>query len=396
MKSTVGTIVVAAVGGLMLGVVIAIVQARPWKVSVDATGAARSSGKTAAGDTGNASDAGTKSAVVQLDETTFEFGTMARGTTMSHAFTVRNIGGSPLHIEVGSTTCKCTVGDLSTNDIAPQAEAEVRLEWTAKTMPGPFRHGATLLTNDPHQSRVELVVEGLVVESTATMPGELHFGTIGAGETKQAELYLMAFLQDDVQIFSQKVLGAEEAGQIDIQVEPCEPSELPNADARAGLKIVASMHAGHTLGPVQASLSLETNLEKAKKLEIPILANVIGDISIFGPGWIARRGLLKLGTIRSEQGKQVRLNIAIHGKDAGNTQLEIVSVEPTELRASLGKPHTMGKHLVHVPLLVEVPTGTRTMARRGADFGEAAQIVISTTHPKTPQLKLQVEFAVVR
>ncbi len=391
MKSTIGLILAAAVAGVVLGAVLAGVQARPWRTNTRTTDEPQSASSKEQEQTQD-----TKLPLAKFDETTYHFGSMQRGTTLSHAFKVHNVGGGPLHIEVGSTTCKCTVGDLTNNDIPPGSEGEVVLQWTAKTPPGPFRHGAVLLTDDPTQSRIELTVEGAVVESTALSPDKLYFGNVQAGETARAEVYLMAFLQEDVEILSRKFKEENLAEQISVEIKSCEKSELPNPEARAGVKIVATLHAGRTLGPIYGWLSTETNLEQSPKVEIPLLANVIGDISIFGPSWIAKRGLLRLGLFRSDEGKKTRLNIAIRGEHASSTKLKISSVTPKELQAKLGERHKMNDHLVHVPLTVEVPVGTRPLARRGEDFDEIAEIVLSTTHPQTPELKLRVEFAVQR
>ncbi len=389
MKSTIGIVLVALFLGFVAGAVWAALQARPMNVALSSPGF---SGPEAAAQVSQAA----KRPKAQLDETVYEFGSMEQGTSLAHVFVVHNLGDSPLHIEVGSTTCKCTVGGLSTHEVAVGGQGEVTLEWTAKTSPGPFRHGATLLTNDPLQPRIELQVEGTVVESTSVVPSEFYFGKVRAGETRQEELYLLAFLQDEIEIKSHHFSDPEIAQQIDVKFEPSVTSDLPRPAARAGVKIEATLHAGRTLGPIHSWLTVETNLENARKLDIPLVANVIGDMSIFGPGWNAKQGMLRLGQVRSEEGSETRLIIAIRGAHAETTKLTIASVRPTELHARLGPSRKMSAQLVHVPLIVEIPAGTRPMIRRSERFGEAAEIVISTTHPDTAQLKLQVEFAVFK
>jgi uncharacterized protein DUF1573 len=397
MKSTIRIILVSAVVGAAVGAVLAGWQARPWDVSA----VGQQDAEHAAGTTSDSAHPRAK-----IEETVFNFGTMEYGTAMSHAFLVQNLGDGMLQVEVGSTTCKCTVGDLTSNRIAPGAEAEVNLEWEAKSAPGPFRHGATLLTNDPEKSRIELIVEGTVVESTSMEPSQLFFGSVQAGETKQAQIYLMAFLQDKIRIESHHLGDEQMADEIQVKIEPCELDELPNPEARAGVCVSAVLHAGHTLGPIHQWLTIEANFEDSgaggeeikdgmRKFNIPIVANVIGDMSIFGPGLVAKQGLLKMGTIESDQGKISRLIIVIRGDHASTTELKIASAKPKELRASLGQRRVMGEHLVHVPLMVEVPVGTRAMTRRGEAFDEVSEIVISTNHPETPELKLRVVFSVL-
>jgi hypothetical protein len=58
----------------------------------------------------------------EVPETVFEFGNIEQGTSMSHVFKIRNLGQLPLRVEVKSTTCKCTVGDLSKNEVGPNEE----------------------------------------------------------------------------------------------------------------------------------------------------------------------------------------------------------------------------------------------------------------------------------
>ena len=392
MKSTIRIILVALFGGVVLAALLVAFQILPLAVALPSS--ETSITDTQVSDTGTSEGVTAKSPQIQVEEKVYHFGSMEQGTSLTHAFQVRNTGDSSLHIKVGSTTCKCTVGGLSAEEVAPGEQAEVTLEWTAKTSPGPFRHGATLITNDPSQSRVELQVEGAVVKSTSVMPNEFYFGNVRAGETRQAEIYLMAFLQDEIEIRSQQLSDPELANQIEIELVPCPKSELPQPDARAGLKLVATLHAGHTLGPIQTWFTVETNLKNVAKLDIPLAANVIGDMSFFGPGWIAKKGMLRLGQVPSGKGKEVRLIVAIRGEHAVATKLKVETVQPEELRATLEPSRKMGEQLVHVPLVVEIPAGTRTMIRRGERFGEAAEIILSTTHPQTAQLKLQVEFAV--
>jgi len=387
MKSTVGIILMAAFCGIALGSLWAAVQTRPMGVAIPSPASSPVEPSTH-------QDEASKGPKAQMEETVYHFGSMEQETSLSHVFVVHNAGDRPLHVDVGATTCKCTVGGLSTHEVAAGKEAEVTLEWTAKTPPGPFRHGATLLTNDPLNPRIELHVEGAVVESTSVVPSEFYFGNVHAGETRSEELYLMAFLQDKIEIKSHHFSDPEIAKQVDVKLEPCKPGDLPQPDARAGVKLKATLHAGRTLGPIHAWLAVETNLDHAEKFNIPLVANVIGDMSIFGPGWNARQGILRLGQVRGKEGKRTRLIIAVRGEHAETTELKIASVRPDELHVTLGESRKMGPRLVHVPLIVEIPAGTRPMIRRGEKFGEAAEIVISSTHPATSQLKLQVDFAV--
>src|SRR5262245_45743862 len=100
---------------------------------------------------------------IAVDEPHYDFGSMQRGTTKSHEFVIRNAGKAPLKIRNGGTTCKCTLSQLTEESIPPGGSTTVKLEWTAKADNGPFRQVATVLTNDPTNSSVELQVDGQIL-----------------------------------------------------------------------------------------------------------------------------------------------------------------------------------------------------------------------------------------
>ncbi len=329
-----------------------------------------------------------------LPETVFNFGNIERGTSMTHIFKVRNVGKRPLRVEVASTTCKCTVGNLSKEEIAPNEESEVLLEWVAKTGPGPFRHGATLSTNDPTQSTVELSVEGQVVESTAMSPSELIFGTVRTGESPSASLYLMNFLDQEIEITDYELSDPNLAKHMEIAITPVDLSELPSPDAKSGLKVTATYQAKRTLGPFRSWLTITTNLKNAQKLTVPIAGNVVGDVSVFGPGWNAPKGLLRMGTFDSKQGKAVKLKLAIRGEFAHEAKLEVAEVDPPQLKATLGEPRRMGDQLSHVPLVIEVPAGASPIVRLGEPVSSDAHIVLRSKHEEIPDVRMRVRFAV--
>jgi len=385
MKSLIKLVVFSALVGVALGVAIAYVEVRPWAVIT-----LRVSSEP--GDTAEGGDE--DRAVAEVPETTYNFGKMERGATMSHAFKIRNVGARPLHVEVASTTCKCTVGDLENNQIAPNEETDVVLEWTAKTTAGPFRHGATLSTSDPRNSRVELTVEGDVVESSSIIPSELFFGNVLVGESSEAHVYVLSNIQREIEVSDYKLSDEKLAELLDVQITTVEPDDLPDSEALGGVKVTATYQSGPTIGQFFGWLELDTNLETSPKLNIMVAGSVVGDISVFGPGWIPKQGLLRIGSVGSSEGKQVRLNLAIRGEDAQTTELKVAETDPPELKATLGKRLAISDQLVHVPLLVELPKGTPPIVRTGEPASTDGKIVLNSNNPRASEILLRVHFTV--
>jgi hypothetical protein len=100
--------------------------------------------------------------LARVDYKSHDFGTMDPLATASHPFVIRNAGAAPLELNLGPTTCKCTVGGLSNRHVPPGGFATVTLEWNTGRKQLEFAQSAIVYTNDPLNKAIELTVEGRV------------------------------------------------------------------------------------------------------------------------------------------------------------------------------------------------------------------------------------------
>ncbi|MGD9632977.1 MAG: DUF1573 domain-containing protein [Pirellulales bacterium] len=378
-------IVAAAIVGATIGAAIAYIEVRPGGVAVVKPNATAVSSQTVA-----------DAPRVDVHEPLYNFGTMQRGTTKSHEFVVNNVGKAPLTLKVGSTTCKCTIGNVSEAPIAPGDSVKVKLEWSALINPGPFRQVATIITNDPVSPKLELSVEGEVTDATGLYPPDFIFDKVTAGQSKTAEVYVMALAQDDLQISSPELSNTETRNFFDVSIEPVEPKDLPNPKAKAGARIRVVAKPGLRMGRFDQWLAVKTNIPDAEQIKIPIFGRVVGNVSIHGLMWNEDQGVLRLGKVKSSRGIKQQLNIVVRGEHADDAKIEVASTDPPELKATLGESKKVGDSLVHLPLTVEIPPGTPPMARLDIDQHDEARIVLKSSLPDVPEIVLQVRFAVER
>ncbi|HEX3600713.1 MAG TPA: DUF1573 domain-containing protein [Lacipirellulaceae bacterium] len=332
----------------------------------------------------------------QVDEQHYNFGTMQRGTSKEHEFTIRNVGGAPLKLRAGTTSCKCTLSEVSEAPIAPGETTHVKLHWTAKSDNGPFRQSANIMTNDPLQSTLELTIDGKIMSASGVEPADLLFDKIPVGESKSAQVYVMAMLQDDLTVTDPLLSDPATRDRFDVKIEPVDPKDLPNKSAKQGVRVTVTAKPGLAIGRFQQWLSLRTNLQDAEKLEIPIAGQVVGDISVHGTGWSEERGALTIPSVKSSEGGHGRVSIVVRGADAADTTFKVKSVDPPELKVTVGEPKKLKDTLVQTPLDIEIPAGTRPMVRLYTAQGEPARIVLTTTHPKIKELSVEVLFSVER
>lgn len=393
MNRTLVSIIVGTVVGIGAGVALGYWEARPWATRTLVAPPTKPSKDTTAPSQPQAA----------IGETTFNFDKMESGATQKHSFPIKNNGGSPLTVEFVSHTCKCTKVEMDGNEVEPKAtmivpageQRDVLLEWSANVPAGPFRHGANFITNDPALTRIELHVEGEIVDSTTLAPAQLVFGSVPIGQPAKAEMLVMASLESEVQILSHEVQDAKLAERIKIAVEPVAKADLPRPDIEAAARIVATLDPGTTIGPFNGSLLFTTNLKKTPSLKVPIYGDVRGDISIIATtGWSQAEGILRMQPVMSSKGAKSSLKVSIRGEHAADTEVTVAKVDPPELKASLGEHIEIRENLVHIPLTIEIPPGTPPMVRASEDLGGEGEVILATTHPTTKEVRLRVTFTV--
>ena len=107
-------------------------------------------------------DSGAK--VKMLTPQGYDFGMMKPGDEGEHIFRIENAGTDNLLLRLGATTCKCTLGDLERESLAPGESTDVKLSWTVKEGGEPeFQQSAQILTNDPDKVAISLEITGRIV-----------------------------------------------------------------------------------------------------------------------------------------------------------------------------------------------------------------------------------------
>lgn len=75
--------------------------------------------------------AGQKTSVLQLKESTYDFGTIQQSRPVTHVFEVVNTGITPLKLEKVQASCGCTTPEWSHDPIAPGATAPIKVGYNA-------------------------------------------------------------------------------------------------------------------------------------------------------------------------------------------------------------------------------------------------------------------------
>jgi len=112
--------------------------------------------------------------VIKVNEFTYDFGTVKKGESVKHDFTITNEGKSELIIRKKSASCGCTLAELSKTNIKPGETTVLSATLNTASKSGDVATTITLITNDPKNSKVILFFRGNVTsdDNKALPPAE--------------------------------------------------------------------------------------------------------------------------------------------------------------------------------------------------------------------------------
>ena len=354
--------------------------------------------------------------VETVNGATHDFGVMAPNEQGEHIFILKNVGDDDLTLELGATSCKCTLGELTNGTLKPGEQTEVKLSWTVKTNKSDFSQNAEIRTNDPFQPGVSLVVVGRVVREVEWDPPSWNFGEVASGESFEVGGKMYSYLETNIKPLDVRFTNKELTDLADFEVVPFVPSEKDGAHlgARQGFYITAKVKGGMRQGAFSVDFQFpfhkvdgdnnpiieEGEDEPAKLLtRLEVTGRVVGVLSmIVGTKLRSADGsyIYDYGNLDATNKKSLKAPtlLIMRGPERDKTELSIGEITPSEhLKATLGKP-TVRKNSVMYPLTLEVIPGKEAVEFLGKGSGDFGSIWIESDNPKVSRMRLAVKFAV--
>ena len=164
--------------------------------------------------------------------------------------------------------------------------------------------------------------------------------------------------------------------------------------------MVLTVKPGLPLGPIRQTIRLTLALEGADDrptVDVYVSGTVDSDISVVGANWDAESSRLSMGTVKASEGATRTLLLLARGEHRGDVTFRVAKVEPAWLKVSLGDRSDLKSGAVsQTRLTIEVPKDAPLGSHRGNDQGKYAEIVLDSTHPDVKQIRLYVQFDVVK
>lgn len=200
-----------------------------------------------------------------VDRSSYDFGTVAQGKHVEHVFILKNIGDAPLTIGQVTTSCGCTVADVSSRTVASGKTSDIRVSFNSAGFSGAVTKRIMVQTNDPKTPVFTFTLKGTVFEEIDVTPKQLNLGAIKAGTGKEA------------------VINIENKGKQPITITSAR-STMPQVVAKVKKRSVtprAKTTVDITVSPrpddrfLGGYLIISTNSASKPEIMIPVYANVV-------------------------------------------------------------------------------------------------------------------------
>lgn len=335
-----------------------------------------------------AAPAKTPRLVVEKYEHTF--GEMDVGEQGRHDFVVRNAGEADLTLETASTTCKCTLAQLTKAVVPPGESTVITLEWRGEEPQELFQQGARFHTNDPQNKGFGLGVLGRIRTRMAINPDLVYFREIPRNSERVVGLTLFSQSFRNVRLIDVRSTHPF----VSVKPTDAKPTEVFSREARYSQTLAVVCRTGRELGPFQGDVIIRYAVddpradETERTFQFNFLGETVGDVSLHGRDVVGR--MLNFGPVSQGLGAKRRAYLHVRGDDA-DFRPQIARVSPSFLHVEIGPPQRLNDRIRRYPVDVAIPPGTPQALL--AD-GTAGSVAISTAHPDHPEVRFQVSAVV--
>ena len=215
-----------------------------------------------------AADKGAGAPKAVVPEKSFDAGTVIKGETFKHEFTIENTGSAPLEILSVKPGCGCTTPEYD-RKIEPGKKGRISLAVNTTAFVGSIKKSTAVKTNDPDNASFDLFMKATVKAMIEVQPSENQaFGIVRKGEKIERDYKL----------------NSSEGTPFKVTEIQCTDNFLKHnlnmaPDGKSGV-LTVTVPEDHPLGVINAHLTLKTDHPKQPMVELNAYATVREDLAI--------------------------------------------------------------------------------------------------------------------
>lgn len=298
-----------------------------------------------------------------------DVGTVAQGEVVEVNFKILNEGSQPLELKAVRPTCGCTVADYD-KEIAAGGEGAVKATLDTKDFAGPISKSILVMTNDPREPTVSMVIKADVRPYVEVLPRPLiRFNAVQREPMTQKVVVVSA---EPGQDFKVKKVDSS-VPFLTASVRRLSGDELISGKAGDQYEVSLNLAKNAPVGPVSAQLTVMTDHPKAPEVAVKVYGVVRAMIQV-------TPAQVQFGTVdaKAKPGR----NLILVNNRTGKATLEIgdVSVDDAAFETSVSTIEEGRRYQVTVSLKEDAPAGARS-----------ATLMIPTNDPDFAELTVPVK-----
>lgn len=272
-------------------------------------------------------------------ERQFDFGTVAKGSKVRHAFKVVNTTDQDIRILTWKPKCGCTSVNVGAKEIPPGTQTTIEAVIDTTNFNGPKPSGLTLVLDRPTFQEVDLNLMCFIRSDIVLNPGVVDFGTINRGATPKLELILTyAGGQSEWGIEKSSHQSPHLSARLDVV-------EGSRTGGQVQYKLTAGLLATAPTGFFKDEIVLRTNDPNAPTIPISVAANVQANV-------VVSPSVVNLGRIKA--GSQVKRVFLVRSAKP----FKITKSTATRPELAIAAPGADSKPLHSITVTFTAPTQT--------------------------------------
>jgi hypothetical protein len=240
-----------------------------------------------------------------FQDSTKDFGSVPRGTTLTHQFHLKNTRNQALHVAGLRTSCGCATAAMGRDDIAPGQSTVLSVTIDTRKYSGARVFTIHVLFDRPTLEEVRVSVSATSREDVTLTPGQLEFGRVKRGSSAKASVTILYHGVGNWQI---------NAIENDNGYLKPELQQLSTGPGQAAYQLTVTLRPDIPAGAWHSDLWLKTTDVVTPRIRVPMVVEVESPLS-------ATPGDVQLGAVKP--GGQAERKVVIRG----TTPFKITKIE---------------------------------------------------------------------
>jgi hypothetical protein len=196
-----------------------------------------------------------------FDQTTFDFGTVAKGAKVERVFNVENIYVEDAHIASVTSNCGCTTAKLANPSIKTWEKAQITATVDTRNYVGNRDATLRVVFDKPFPAEVQIQVHGFIRSDIVLRPEAVQFGSVAQGKSYKQTVNILYAGRSDWRIL--KVESANPNLQ-------CAVNETSRNLSQVNYELSVTLKADAPAGYIQDHVYLVTNDASAQSARVPV------------------------------------------------------------------------------------------------------------------------------